>query len=254
MIGAQDCAVAVVLDGHNGYETADFAADLLHVRLQHVELTATHGNACPAKAALQEAELALVAEDFVCGATATAVVATSSWIHVAWLGDSTAVGLKLDPEGDLKVGTNRAVAVELTTMHRPDLESEQGRIAAAGGLISRMTRMMDDGNEYPYGPHRVYTADGKAGGLTVSRALGDTAFKPVVSGEPDSTKVEREDYTLLIVATDGLWDVISPAEACQLALDCTAAGRGDSAGEQLVDAALDRGSQDNVTAAVLYLQ
>jgi hypothetical protein len=47
---------------------------------------------------------------------------------------------------------------------------------------------MDDGNEYPYGPHRVYTADGK-GGLAVSRALGDGMFGGLVSSEAEMVQV-----------------------------------------------------------------
>lgn len=45
---------------------------------------------------------------------------------------------------------------------------------------------------------------------------GDADYKPYVSSEPDVTTVEMngsEDF--LIIACDGLWDTVNPAQATQ---------------------------------------
>jgi hypothetical protein len=56
---------------------------------------------------------------------------------------------------------------------------------------------------------------------------------------------------LAIVASDGLWDALSPSEACAIALR---AGDARAAARALADAALQRGSPDNVSVAVLDLR
>lgn len=50
--------------------------------------------------------------------------------------------------------------------------------------------------------------------LAVSRALGDLSFKRFgLSPLPDLKRIElRAVHKWLIVASDGLWDVVSPAE------------------------------------------
>jgi len=53
------------------------------------------------------------------------------------------------------------------------------------------------------------------GNLAVSRALGDSLERPFVSSEPDICELERsDDDKFILVASDGLWDVISSQEAC----------------------------------------
>ncbi len=66
---------------------------------------------------------------------------------------------------------------------------------------------------------------------------------------------------LLIVACDGVWDVLSDEEAVERVRACTApipqvraAPAKEEAARALVEAALARGSTDNVTALVIFLQ
>ena len=57
------------------------------------------------------------------------------------------------------------------------------------------------------------------GVLAMSRAIGDHFLRPYVIAEPDVTSFARSnDDELLILATDGLWDVFTGQEAAQLAL------------------------------------
>jgi serine/threonine protein phosphatase PrpC len=59
-------------------------------------------------------------------------------------------------------------------------------------------------------------------------------------------------HEFLIIASDGLWDVVSGTEAVTRAKSALAAGKNASeAAEELCDLALKLGSSDNVTAVIV---
>jgi hypothetical protein len=64
-----------------------------------------------------------------CGSTGTIVLVASHAIHVANVGDSSAVLCR------------GAEALELTTTHRPDVPDEAARIQAAGGVVRKVLRL-----------------------------------------------------------------------------------------------------------------
>ena len=53
------------------------------------------------------------------------------------------------------------------------------------------------------------------GNLAMSRAMGDNAESPYVNSNPDVTETERKftEDKFIIIASDGLWDVMSSQEA-----------------------------------------
>jgi protein phosphatase 2C len=96
---------------------------------------------------------------------------------------------------------------------------------------------------------------------------GDYYLKPYVIAEPEVTVMERTDKDeFLILASDGLWDVMSNDVACKIARNCLsglAASKypesvsGSSAADAaslLVDVAISRGSKDNVSVVVVELR
>jgi len=101
------------------------------------------------------------------------------------------------------VGDSRAVlcrdkkAIPLTIDHKPTLPEETKRIRAAGGDV-RGKRVN--------------------GVLAISRALGDHLMlkeNDVVSASPYVTTTELTDLDdYLILACDGVWDVMSNQDAC----------------------------------------
>ena len=101
------------------------------------------------------------------------------------------------------------------------------------------------------------------GVLAVSRAIGDHCLRPFVIARPEVTILQRRpDDELLLLASDGLWDVLSNAEAVTLARRCVARARQRGATRAaaariaatvLTRAAVDRGSRDNVTVVVVDL-
>jgi serine/threonine protein phosphatase PrpC len=138
------------------------------------------------------------------------------------------------------VGDTRVVLCEgsrarrLSFDHKAADPGEMQRVSEAGGFVM-MGRVM--------------------GVLAVARSLGDNSLKPFVSAEPHVTSVELGNsnrHPFLIVACDGVWDVLSDQEAVERVLACRQAQQ-HKAAELIVRAALDKGSRDNITCMVIYL-
>lgn len=101
-------------------------------------------------------------------------------------------------------------------------------------------------------------------------SAGDRYLKQYVISEPDVLCLPRtDDDECLILASDGLWDVISNETACDVARRCFASARKRSehrrsrAGEDtasaavaalLVKLAYGRGSKDNISVIVIDLK
>jgi serine/threonine protein phosphatase PrpC len=128
------------------------------------------------------------------GCTAVSVLIHHNKVTVANTGDSRCVM------------SRRGEAVPLTLDHKPIIYEEAQRIIRAGGFVR---------------DNRVN------GALNVSRTLGDLDFKrnvdlphteQMVVATPDITDLElREGDEFLILACDGIWDVMSNQEAVDFA-------------------------------------
>lgn len=137
------------------------------------------------------------------------------------------------------VGDSRVVlskngkAVRLTVDHRPNDPDEQRRVKDAGGHIINQ---------------RVNAI------LAVTRAIGDVYLQPIVTSDPHtcftslSTSAGDE---FLIIACDGIWDVVSDQDAVDLIKD-----EQDPrvASVKLRDHAYSTGSTDNISVAVVRLR
>ncbi|PPD94244.1 hypothetical protein GOBAR_DD08720 [Gossypium barbadense] len=131
------------------------------------------------------------------------------------LGGSTAVVVLLTPEHIVvaNCGDSRAVlyrggkAIPLSFDHKPDRPDELARIEAAGGRV-------------------IFVNGARVEGiLAMSRAIGDKYLKPIVSSEPEITFTKRQpEDECLILASDGLWDVLSSDLACEVAHECLKEG------------------------------
>lgn len=107
--------------------------------------------------------------------------------------------------------TARQVSVD----HKPDRRDEYTRILASGGRVFAVR--YEDG---VVGPPRVWLQSSNTPGLAMSRSLGDLVVHAVgVSAEPEVFQVQLHPGRdrLLVVATDGLWDVMTNDEVVGLA-------------------------------------
>eukprot|EP01094_Clydonella_sp_ATCC50884_P007038 TRINITY_DN16226_c0_g1_i1.p1 TRINITY_DN16226_c0_g1~~TRINITY_DN16226_c0_g1_i1.p1 ORF type:complete len:296 (+),score=95.49 TRINITY_DN16226_c0_g1_i1:85-888(+) len=160
--------------------------------------------------------------------------AGSTAIVCAILGDMLIVG----NVGDCRAVLNRAGrAVELSRDHKASAPEERKRVKEAGGRIIKVR-----------GVARLY------GSLAVTRSFGDYNLKaPATKGlisAPEITRVHMlpGDDRALIVASDGLWDVVTSSEAVTMVegTSCVSA-----AATKLLNTARDRGAADNITVSVL---
>ncbi|WVZ20055.1 hypothetical protein V8G54_007377, partial [Vigna mungo] len=118
------------------------------------------------------------------GSTASTAILVGDRLLVANVGDSRAVICR---------GGN---AIAVSRDHKPDQTDERQRIEEAGGFV-------------------MWAGTWRVGGvLAVSRAFGDRLLKQYVVADPEIQE-EKVDKSLefLILASDGLWDVVSNEEA-----------------------------------------
>ena len=87
------------------------------------------------------------------------------------------------------------------------------------------------------------------GMLAVSRAFGDIGLKAVVTAEPEiSTYAMKGGENFLLLACDGLWDVMSPFDVEEYTDNyVTRKGSTEGITMELTREARRRGSTDNVT-------
>ncbi|KAH6849913.1 phosphatase 2C-like domain-containing protein [Chaetomium sp. MPI-CAGE-AT-0009] len=122
-------------------------------------------------------------------------------------------------------------ALRLSYDHKGSDENEGKRITNAGGLILN---------------NRVN------GVLAVTRALGDTYMKDLVTGHPYTTEtvIQPDLDEFIIIACDGLWDVCSDQDAVDLVRNVQDPS---AAAKLLVDHALSRFSTDNLSCMIVRL-
>ena len=207
-----------VYDGHGGVEAAEIVADLLHEAFFQAVDTGLSPPAAFRKAyRVVEDKLERVDS----GATAVTVFLRNEELTFGYVGDG----------GILLVAGQPKL---LTQPHRVDDPVERSRIITAGGEIEG-----------------AYVVRGLRG-LMPTRSFGDTYFRPIgVMAEPTmgEHRLGSEDR-YLVVACDGLFDVLETRTIAQILLQSAGARQ---AGESLRDEVLGRGGTDNLTILVIEL-
>ncbi|KAL4461194.1 hypothetical protein ABPG72_011759 [Tetrahymena utriculariae] len=140
-------------------------------------------------------------------------------LYIANVGDTA--GLVLDD----------TQAHNVTIEHKASNPREIERIKKAGGSV-------------------IY--DRVAGVLAVSRAFGDHSLRNFgVIAQPDVTRIElRMIHKYLVVASDGLWDVVIPKEVLEVS---KLKSNSEEVAAELLKRALLNGSRDNTSVMVLRL-
>jgi len=168
---------------------------------------------------------------------------------VEYCGSTACIGIQTKDTSDksvfwvVNVGDSRAVlsnkkgeAVQLSVDHKPNLPEEKKRIESLGGKISF------DGSDW-----RVKT-------LSLSRAFGDLDCCPYVTHLPNIYKYKLDSKDkFIILACDGLWDALSNQEAVEFIRDLQFKNYTGNYAKQLGQHALEKGSYDNVTVIIYFL-
>jgi len=257
--GQKDDIFIGLYDGHMGKEAAEYARDHLHYYLCHQPTYESDLASALVKAFFQtHTGFIRSAPGSEAGTTATAVIIRGNMLYVTNAGDARVV-LCRDQHPEV-----------LTKMHRPQDPEEAELVRNRGGLV------------YFYnGAWRVNAT------LSVSRSLGDYSCQQYITCEPEVVVREidptRDEF--LVVASDGLWDYMSPEEVvafvhqCRLEVDDACTNRwmkrgglnsptsGDTETDDsesmqtygivtaaLVDEALEKGSEDNVSCVIVHFQ
>lgn len=196
--------LVAVFDGHgsNGHKVSHRAKDLVSQMCPNVVQNVKNIGAGAAFAKLFAFVHEVLRNDGLSqtsGSTCTCALFDlgQKELRLANVGDSTGVLLH----------NNSVVCV--TRDHKFDEESEE-RINAAGGEVR------------VEGIPRIFAKGTGRPGLALSRSLGDIEASDIgVLCEPEvSTALKFEAGNTLIVASDGVWDMLSPNKAAELVTNC----------------------------------
>ena len=163
--------------------------------------------------------------DIQAGCTAVVALVQGKDLYVANAGDSRAVLCR------------GGKAVAMSEDHKPSQEREKSRIYKAGGFVSEIG-----------GVARVNA------NLNLSRAIGDLRYKnnkdlpprdQIITAEPDVThEVLRPEDEFLVMACDGVWDVLTNQEVVTFVREKLGKPKPDGSGvwspQQVSSALLDR--------------
>merc|ERR1712232_213283 len=232
-----------VFDGHGGYITSTFAKEKFNevfeknlTDLSINEIKDNMGNKLSESLTQLHDHLleSITNKSQRDGSTAIICVIGDNKLWTANIGDSRAV-----------LSQSRC-AIDLSKDHKPDDPEEQQRIEDAGGEVKVK------------GCPRVYYKGGN-GGLAMSRALGDEFYKtsdnPLVPCNADineHTLCKEDEF--IIIASDGLWDVMSSTEATDyihLLKYINPHVVPTFLAQALVYEASNRNSTDNITAMII---
>ncbi|KAK8955670.1 putative protein phosphatase 2C 52 [Platanthera guangdongensis] len=211
-----------IFDGHGGSRAAEYLKEhLLENLINHPEfISDTRKAICETykktDSDFLDSERNTYRDD---GSTASTAVLVGKHLFVANVGDSRAVISKAGK------------AVPLSDDHKPNRSDERKRIEDAGGVV-------------------MWAGTWRVGGvLAMSRAFGNRLLKQYVVAEPEIQEDEvGEDMELMVLASDGLWDVVENEDAITLA---RTEEEPEAAARKLTETAFSRGSADNITCIVV---
>lgn len=184
------------------------------------------------------------------GTTATILYVTELAVVIANVGDSRAVLSRWDHDGNKK----KVTGLQLTIDHVASSPKEQEGVIERGGFISSSG-----------GIDRVN------GSLSVSRSLGDVLLAPYLSRIPHVLALTKEEVhrrcgqdpdlinepCFIVVASDGLWDVVDNQEAVDFVEQVLRRSKNSSsyqtAAQLLTQEAYVRGSSDNIGVLIVAL-
>lgn len=173
------------------------------------------------------------------GTTAVIVLCIQNVIYCANAGDSRAV-----------MYSSISGSSNLSKDHKPNNPFEKLRIQRAGGFVSSAYR-----GEVP----RVWESSHQQKiGLSTSRSLGDLESLTLegtylVSPIPDITVniLNPNETGFIILACDGLWDVMTTQQACREASKAIRTSKNPC--QHLVRYAYHKGSTDNITVMLIKI-
>ena len=173
------------------------------------------------------------------GTTLCTAIILGDLLYILNVGDSRAI------LGTYFNRINKWKTTQLSIDHKPNNPNESKRIIFYNGRVDRYKN--EFGEEY--GVYRVFGRDDlNYPGLAISRTIGDEDAKKLgVTYEPELFKYElKEDDKIIIIGTDGLWELLSNEEVVEIVGDCLNKDiKCDEAAEILVNKAKEKFINNN---------
>lgn len=230
-----------IFDGHGGERVAQYLAEqFVHRFLTYYYastsvsktfVSSTFLELAVAFEALEEEIRGMVANKLITeseGSTAIITLLLNHELHLAYIGDSEAVLIKEET----------AQIVELCS--ELDLAGkniqEADRVRNAGGIILNVGQT-----------ERVQ------GELEVTRSFGAIKYKPFIVAQPHLASFNIEEGDFLVVASDGLWKVLTKGEVLTLVIQFKSMPENEIA-EKLYEEAVRKDATDNITIVVVNLK
>lgn len=265
----KDMALFGVFDGHGNKEVSAFASE--HI-LNCLEDVAAFRSGAPVKVlkkCLVDACLGLDAKlktdllHFSKNGGSTGIIALITPTHVltANVGDSRAIIIQKDYRQDESTESKnietKPIVIPMSEDHSPNLPNERARVEAAGFSIESLS----------YQGETLYKIKDPESGnmLAMSRAFGDFDYKKgeqspskqAVIAVPDVEILERSENDLyLILACDGIWDVMSNEDCANFIVNDRKRDGYESLSntcDALVEECYNLGSDDNMTVLIVEL-
>ena len=131
-------------------------------------------------------------------------------IVAKYMDDQRHICLQTINLGDCRaVISKNGTAMALTKDHKPYWPDEKRRIARVNAQIHQQDIVDPVFTEF----------DWRVNGLSVTRAFGDINAKPQISHIPDIAIYDVTDADFIVIACDGLWDVMQNHDAVNFVTD-----------------------------------
>jgi serine/threonine protein phosphatase PrpC len=206
-----------LFDGHGGKEAAWFCAENLH-RMIAQRYVPGESLTSGIRDAIYDIHHQVISRWAFAGTTAAIVVIADGQIYTANVGDARIVLI------------DKGRAKRLSVDHRATVASEKRAVISRGGQIFQ----------------------GRVNGiLMLSRAIGDAEVANVITCEPFMTVTPFRDDYKLILACDGVWDVMTDQQAADIYNRCQSPAE---AARLIKSEALRRRTEDNVSVICVDLK
>jgi serine/threonine protein phosphatase PrpC len=211
VVEVNDQTIWCLCDGHGGDSAAQFVCQYLLEALRHSPLEEALFDRCDEALHVHLARPEL-SKQKTCGTTVLVVAVGPQEVQVANVGDSRAI--RIFPSKVQRLSHDHTPQDESLSLRKRGGWIEQGRVN---------------------------------GVLGVGRVLGDHYLRPIVSRKPTiSVYPPLNDHTI-VLGCDGLFDELSDEMVTQLGRSADL----QEAAQTLVDCALARGSQDNISVILI---
>lgn len=215
-LGNPNSQYYALFDGHGGDEVSNYCARNLHLGVS-VLYQKYNSIEKSIQEAINDVDRYASTKWPTVGCTAVIVVIIDDDIYIANVGDSRVILVE------------NGIARRCTVDHRSSDPEERKGVIKRGGSVQN---------------------DRVNGLLMLSRSIGDGTLGNAVSTEAHFEKAKRKDGMKMIIACDGVWDVMTDQQAADILMSCK---RIPEAAKAIKDESIKLDTKDNVSCIVVDL-